>query len=135
MENGNEREKLQKLYPNIQFTGWKNSGEVRKYMEGAKALIMPSRWYEAAPLTNIEALMLGIPALTSSCNAASEISNINNKSGFVFEENADSLKECILFYEKNTDDIDIEYAKEKIINERLNYVNNLIALYNKIREN
>lgn len=103
-------------------------------MEGAKALIMPSRWYEAAPLTNIEALMLGIPALTSSCNAASEISNINNKSGFVFEENVDSLKECILFFEENIDDIDIEYAKEKIINERLNYANNLIALYNKIRE-
>ena len=50
------KEKLEKQYPNIEFVGWKNKDEVKQYMKGARALIFPSRWYETAGLTVLEAM-------------------------------------------------------------------------------
>ena len=70
--DGDEKAKLEIQYPNIEFTGWKNREEVKKYMKGAKALIFPSRWYETAGLTVLEAQALGIPCIVSKNCAASE---------------------------------------------------------------
>ena len=54
--DGDEKKKLEKQYPNIEFVGWKNKDEVKQYMKGARALIFPSRWYETAGLTVLEAM-------------------------------------------------------------------------------
>lgn len=70
--DGDEKEKLEKQYPDIEFTGWKNKDEVKQYMKGARALIFPSRWYETAGLTVLEAQTLGIPAIVSKNCAGSE---------------------------------------------------------------
>lgn len=70
--DGDEKVKLENQYPNIEFTGWKNKDEVKQYMKGARALIFPSRWYETAGLTVLEAQSLGIPAIVSKNSAASE---------------------------------------------------------------
>lgn len=70
--DGSEKEKLQNEYPNIQFVGWKNSDEVKEYMKGARALIFPSRWYETAGLTVLEAQAYGIPCIVSQNTAAVE---------------------------------------------------------------
>ena len=108
--------------------GWKNSEEVKKYMQSAKALIMPSRWYEAAPLTNLEALSVGIPSLVSNCCAASDVSNEINKVGGTFECSVEGLKKCIMQYKtkpinhKNAEKILKNYAPE-------NYVDKIIKLY------
>lgn len=63
--DGDEKEKLEKQFPNIEFVGWKNSDEVKEYMKSARALIFPSRWYETAGLTILEAQSLGIPCIVS----------------------------------------------------------------------
>ena len=70
--DGDEKEKLEKQYPNIEFTGWKNKEEVKQYMKGARALIFPSRWYETAGLTVLEAQTLGVPAIVNKNCAGSE---------------------------------------------------------------
>lgn len=79
--DGYEKEKLEKQYPNIQFTGWKDKIEVKKYMKGAKALIFPSRWYEGAPLTIIESQKIGLPCIVSENCAGVEFI----KNGYTFE--------------------------------------------------
>lgn len=82
--DGAEKEKLEKQYPNIQFTGWKDKDEVEQYMKGAKALIFPSRWYETMGITVMEALSLGIPAIVGdNCSAKEHI--INDKNGYTYE--------------------------------------------------
>ncbi len=70
--DGDEKSILEEKFPNIEFAGWKNKDEVKQYMKGAKALIFPSRWYETAGLTVLEAQSLGIPCIVNKNTAASE---------------------------------------------------------------
>lgn len=90
--DGNEKERLEKMYPNIEFTGWKNKEEVKEYMKGAKALVFPSRWYETAGLTVLEAQTLGIPCIVNKKCAASEF-NFNDNNYSDYEELKEKLKQ------------------------------------------
>ena len=123
--DGNEREKLQKEYPHIEFTGWKNKIEVKKYMKNARALIFPSRWYETAGLTVLEAQSIGLPCIVSKNTAASEFIE-DKKNGFLFE-NLEDLKDKI----KQIDNIKMETNNIEKFNYQ-NYKKNIIEIYNKI---
>lgn len=96
--DGNEKERLENMYPNIEFTGWKNKEEVKEYMKGARALIFPSRWYEGAPLTPLETMQYGVPCLSSNISAAMDYIKDKN---LTFELNNENIKSKILYYEKN----------------------------------
>lgn len=91
--DGPDFDKLKKEYSTINFVGWKSPEEVKKYMQGAKALIVPSRWYEGAPLTPLEALQYGIPIVSSDCNAT--IDYINNNNGCIFNIKYNNLAEIL----------------------------------------
>lgn len=85
----------------VKFVGWKNATEVQQYMENARALVLPSKWYEGAPLTIIEALMKGLPCIVSDCTSAVELIH-DDVNGFVFKSgDVNSLAEKI---EKILDD-------------------------------
>lgn len=84
--DGNEKEKLEKKYPNIQFIGWKNHNELSEVFETTRVLVFPSKWYEGAPLTPIEFMSHGIPIVSS--NACAAIEYIENEhNGLIFESN------------------------------------------------
>lgn len=102
--DGSERIKLEEKYSNIKFVGWKNEKEVKEYMKGARALIFPSRWYEGAPLTPLEAMQYGVPCIASNVSAAKDYTK------HTFELNSHDLKKEILLFEKNIK----EYANESI---------------------
>lgn len=88
-------EQLKKEYPLICFEGWKSSDEVQDYIQKARVLVFPSRWYEGAPLTIIEAMSAGVPCIVSDCTSATEIVS-NEKNGFVFQtDNVQSLIEAL----------------------------------------
>ena len=125
--DGSEKQRLEKEYPNIEFTGWKNSNDVKEYMKGAKALIFPSLWYEGAPLTPLEGMSLGIPCLVNDNCAGREYFKKNNF------KNYEELKNKVLKINesKNTDNyfdiIDLfnpQKYKNKLIEfymEKINY--------------
>lgn len=119
--DGEERANLEKKYPNITFAGWKNDEEVEQYMLKAKALIFPSRWYEGAPLTPIEAMRLGIPCIVSNNSAATDYI-IEGSNGFIFQ-NLEHLI-CIL---KN---FNMKKMKKMIYKE--DYYDQLTKYYEKI---
>lgn len=127
--DGDERQKLEAQFPNIEFTGWKNGDEVKEYMKGAKALIFPSRWYEGAPLTPLEAMQYGVTCICSNVSAAVDYSIDNN---LIFELNKDELKKKIVCYEKNID----KYSKEsfEFVKSRINidYGNEITNYFKKI---
>ena len=124
--DGDEKERLKKQYPDIQFTGWKSKDEVKQYMKHAKALIFPSRWYEAAPLTPLEAAQYGIPTLVSNVSAAQDYINDKN---LIFKLNEEDLTNKIKYYEKNI----YKYAENNIfciaVPQNDNYIKELLKFY------
>lgn len=122
---GEEKDKLEEQFLNIEFTGWKNKDEVKLYMKGARALIFPSRWYETAGLTILEAQALGIPAIVSESCAGREFIQ-EGKNGYTFADKED-LKEKIscIGSLKTKIDISNKYTKKE-------YGESIIRLYNSI---
>lgn len=120
--DGNEKERLEKEYPNIEFTGWKDSKEVKGYMKKARCLIFPSLWYETAGLTILEAQVLGIPCLVNNCCAGREF--VEKKECFKDIKELEKLIIKINFkkYEKKYSSL--KYTKEK-------YIPKIIKLYRK----
>ena len=58
--------------PGVEFTGQVPAAEVPALLASARALVVPSRWYEAAPRTITEAYAAGVPVLASDIGALPE---------------------------------------------------------------
>lgn len=125
--DGDEKKRLEKEYPTIDFVGWKNNDEITEYMKNAKALIFPSLWYEGAPLTPIEAKSIGLPCIVSNCSSATEYESSKDLIFNPKEEN--SLEECILKLENY--EIIVNNKNNDVVCEilRNEYIENLISFY------
>ena len=132
--DGDEREKLERQYPNIEFVGWKNKDEVKKYMKGARALIFPSLWYETMGMTVLEAQLNGIPAIVGNECAATEFIK-NKENGFIYiNGDLKSLKNAI--EEHNNCNSDYMYSniyKKSLEYKKFNieYFKKIIEIFNK----
>lgn len=125
--DGSEKERLEREYNNIEFTGWKNSDDVKKYMKNARCLIFPSLWYEGAPLTPLESMSYGIPCLVSDNCAGREYYPKNNFKSY------EELKEKIIkigdSYKTNNEYIDVLKLFKKS-----EYVERCINFYKEIMD-
>lgn len=131
---GEEKKRLEKEFPHIEFTGWKNKDEVNEYMRNAKALVFPSRWYEGAPLTILEAASMGLPTLVSK-NCAGKEFVIDGKSGLIFDGTSTNLIETINQYEKLDINQMSKYTYSKYQNSNFNkkiYCTEIEKCYNQI---
>ena len=102
-------------------------------MKKAKALIFPSIWYEAAPLTPLEAMQYGVPCISSNCCAA--IEHINDNTGLSFDPyKQGDLAKTLKKYEKmnliKLSDSCYKYC-DNLSN---NYKNNIISYYKKVTD-
>ncbi|MBA3523546.1 MAG: glycosyltransferase [Geodermatophilaceae bacterium] len=52
-------------YPTIEYLGWLGEAEVGALMAGARAMIVPSEWYEGLPLVVLRSLSYGTPLVVS----------------------------------------------------------------------
>jgi glycosyltransferase involved in cell wall biosynthesis len=59
--------------PRIEFKGYYEFNEVEKILQGIDVVIVPSIWYENAPLTISTSLAYGIPVITSDVGGMSEM--------------------------------------------------------------
>lgn len=91
---------------NIHLLGFKNGQELTDIVGNAKAVILPSEWYENGPYSAIEALRLGRPIIGSDIGGIPELVSDN---GYLFKTgDSDSLKNAITAF----DALDSEaYAK------------------------
>jgi glycosyltransferase involved in cell wall biosynthesis len=51
--------------PNIRWRGWLERERVFERMKAASAIVLPSTWYEAFPMTVVEAFAMGLPMIAS----------------------------------------------------------------------
>ena len=58
--------------PGVEFRGQVSADDVPGLLAHARALLVPSRWYEAAPRSIIEAYAVGVPVLASDLGALPE---------------------------------------------------------------
>ena len=96
--DGPDAARLQQMFANdnVSFVGWKNRKEVFEYMHKAKALVFPSRWYEADGLSVREALSIGLPCIVSDYCAAKDYITDSTK-GCTFKS-IENLKQAITEY-------------------------------------
>ena len=92
---GKEKEKLQKIvferkYLNIEFLGYKTQRELKELIRGARFVILPSLWYENAPLAVLESYAQGRAVLASRLGGLKEIV-LDDQTGYLFQPN--DLKE------------------------------------------
>lgn len=82
---------------NIQLLGYMSGQSLKDVVGNAKAIILPSEWYENGPYSAIEALQLGRPIIGSNVGGIPELVEGN---GFLFKmANVDSLKKTIVLCE------------------------------------
>lgn len=57
----------------IVFDGWLNSSAVSQLMKRARCVVLPSLWFEAFPMTLVEAFACGVPVIVPRHGAMAEI--------------------------------------------------------------
>lgn len=128
---GDSLQELKEHYSDcVSFKGWLQIQEMRDCGIGhARALVMPSRWYEAAGLVPLQVLEWGIPCVVpDKCAASTYIESGVN--GYVFrtgdvEDLKDKLRKLLL---------SPLYPKPIVIDDE-EYLNSLVSLYKEVDKN
>lgn len=81
-------DKVKHINPVAEITGWVGREEIEKYMQTARVLVFPSKWYEAAPLTILEAMAYGVPCIVSDACAGKE-AVVDGENGMIFSSDDD----------------------------------------------
>ena len=86
--DGPDREALQRVTTEnalpVTFKGYLNGSELEQTISGAKVIIMPSEWYENAPLSILEAFAYGKPVIGARIGGVPEMID-EGVNGFLFE--------------------------------------------------
>jgi glycosyltransferase involved in cell wall biosynthesis len=76
----------------IIFTGYRTGNELRESIRNCFAVVVPSEWYENAPLSVLEAMAYGKPVIGANIGGIPEMID-HEKTGFLYSSsNADELK-------------------------------------------
>lgn len=81
--------------PNVEYLGLRDRSQVMELLKNALCLVVPSEWYEGLPVTLIEAMACGTPAVASAIGSLQNVvkPGIN---GFLFPpKNAAALSELV----------------------------------------
>jgi len=79
----------------VTFEGYKSGEDLKQLYEGAAFLVMPSEWYENAPMTILEAYACGKPVVGSRIGGIPEMID-HGITGMLFEMgDTNQLSECI----------------------------------------
>ncbi|MDD3626426.1 MAG: glycosyltransferase family 4 protein [bacterium] len=104
--------------PSISFKGRYENPEIGNILSRFNALVIPSIWYENAPLTINEAFIFGIPVIASNIGGMAE-HIIDGKNGLLFNVNDPGALKKILMKiinrEINLNDLTREFPKVKDI--------------------
>ncbi|MEM7293715.1 MAG: glycosyltransferase family 4 protein, partial [Pseudomonadota bacterium] len=96
---------------NIEFVGVLDGSGVAKFLTGARAVVVPSEWYENCPMAVIEAFGHGKPVIASDIGGLPEMV-IDGETGFVFTPgDCASLESAIERYEQLSDPAKLSLGK------------------------
>lgn len=82
--DGDLKDEVLAANPSATLTGWVTPAEVQQHQRSARALVMTSRWYEAAPLVIFDALAAGLPVVVPDTCCGREFI-VHGETGFVYD--------------------------------------------------
>lgn len=72
------------LQGDIEFLGYRSGTELQSLIRGAKATVLPSEWYENAPMSILESYALGTPVIGARIGGIPEMI-VEGETGWTFE--------------------------------------------------
>jgi glycosyltransferase involved in cell wall biosynthesis len=121
----------------ISFTGYLKDNALEDALSRARAMVLPSEWYENAPMSILEAFAYGKPVIGSNIGGIAEIID-DGINGYLFEAgNTRDLAEKInLLFSKGKNDISqMGMLARKTVEEKFSaetHYQKLMSLYNKV---
>jgi glycosyltransferase involved in cell wall biosynthesis len=96
--NDVEEMALEQLQDRVQFTGYLTGEALVKAIDAARAVILPSEWYENAPMTILESFTRGKPVIGARIGGIPEMID-DGVNGYLFEpgNTADLQKKLEMF--------------------------------------
>lgn len=68
----------------VQFLGFRSGEDLHSLMRGARAVVLPSEWYENAPMSVLESMALGKPVIGARIGGIPELI-VDGETGWTFE--------------------------------------------------
>lgn len=79
----------------IEFLGYRSGTELHDLVRGARAVVLPSEWYENAPMSLLESYALGKPVIGARIGGIPEMI-VEGVTGWTFEsQNVEELAACL----------------------------------------
>jgi len=91
--DGPDRARLEKLYSDVEFVGFKTGLELAHYYANADVFVFPSRW-ETFGIVMIEAMACGTPVAAYPCQGPEDVVE-QGVTGFLEEDLATAVHRCI----------------------------------------
>jgi len=99
------------LGANVTFLGFQTGEALHQAIGNAKAVVLPSEWYENAPMSIMESYALGKPVIGANIGGIPELIR-ENETGITFESaNTESLSYALIQLNSMKDDAVIEMGK------------------------
>lgn len=122
---------------NISLLGYKSGNELKELTESAKAVILPSEWYENSPYSAIESIRAGRPIIGADIGGIPEMVK-DGANGYIFKSGDKlSLIECIKKMEMLSSEeyVTFEKASYNLFLEKFtleNHYPQLLAVYQQL---
>ncbi|MEQ1601764.1 MAG: glycosyltransferase family 4 protein [Methylophilaceae bacterium] len=119
------------------FLGYRTGNELHDLVRGARAVVLPSEWYENAPMSVLESYALGKPVIGARIGGIPEMI-VENETGWTFEsQNVDDLAACLQAVMAADDAVIArmgqagrDYVEKTFSRQR--YVDSMLALYREL---
>ena len=121
---------------NVESLGFKKGRELQEIINKARLVIVPSVWYENAPLSILEAMQLGKVVLASDIGGIPEIlpSDLLFKSGDI----VDMAKQIVCWYKMDNVKLERKGKElENLIKKKYNsdiYIKELLSVYGRVQK-
>lgn len=121
----------------IEFLGYRSGSELHDLVRGARAVVLPSEWYENAPMSILESYALGKPVIGARIGGIPEMI-VEGETGWTFEsKDVNELATCLKAAMDSDDSIIANIGRkgrdylEKTFS-RQRYVDSMLKLYKEL---
>ena len=97
--DGEDRANITRINPDARVVGWVDHDAVLDHLRAARAVVLPSLWYETFGLVVLEGAALGIPAIVPASTAPSDLVDDGETGSWFARGNVDDLARALRVHE------------------------------------